>query len=47
MRPLRRNLTREYLSWSIFDDLFALMDFLDFEDAKDRHPVTAKEFGIQ
>ena len=31
----------------IFDDLFALMDFLDFEDAKDRHPVTAKEFGIQ
>ena len=31
----------------IFDDLFALMDFLNFEDAKERHPVTAKEFGIQ
>ena len=31
----------------IFDDLFALMDFLDFEDAKETHPVTAKEFGIQ
>lgn len=30
-----------------FSDLFGIMDFLDFEEAKERHPETAKEFGIQ
>ena len=30
-----------------FNDLFGIMDFLDFEEAKERHPETAKEFGIQ
>lgn len=30
-----------------FNDLFGIMDFMDFEDAKDRHSETAKEFGIE
>ena len=30
-----------------FNDLFGIMDFVDFDDAKDRHPETAKEFGIE
>ena len=30
-----------------FNDLFGIMDFMDFDDAKDRHPETAKEFGIE
>jgi hypothetical protein len=31
----------------IFNDLFGIMDFLDFERAKEDHPESAKEFGIQ
>ena len=30
-----------------FDDLFAILNFLDFERIKEEHPVSAKEFGIQ
>ena len=29
------------------NDLFGIMDFLDFEDMKEIHPETAKEFGIK
>ena len=29
-----------------FDDLFAILNFLDFERIKEEHPVSAKEFGI-
>ena len=30
-----------------FDDLFAIMNFLDFERIKEECPESAKEFGIQ
>lgn len=30
-----------------FDDLFLIMDFLDFEMLKEERPESAKEFGIQ
>lgn len=30
-----------------FDELFSIMNFLDFEQLKEEHPETAKEFGIQ
>ena len=30
-----------------FDDLFAIMNFLDLERVKEEHPETAKEFGIK
>ncbi len=30
-----------------FNDLFGIMDFMDFENAKEMHPETAKEFGIE
>ncbi len=30
-----------------FDDLFAIMDFLDMERIKEERPESAKEFGIQ
>ncbi|NLZ95488.1 MAG: hypothetical protein GX921_06665 [Bacteroidales bacterium] len=29
------------------NDLFGIMDFMDFENAKEMHPQTAKEFGIE
>ncbi|HKM94963.1 MAG TPA: hypothetical protein VJY41_15035 [Prolixibacteraceae bacterium] len=29
-----------------FDELFAIMDFLDFEKIKEERPESAKEFGI-
>lgn len=31
----------------IFDDLFAIMDFLDLERVKEERPESAKEFGIK
>lgn len=30
-----------------FDDLFSIMDFLNFETLKEERPVSAKEFGIE
>ena len=30
-----------------FDDLFAIMDFLDFERIKEERPESAKEFGVE
>lgn len=30
-----------------FNDLFGLMDFLNLKEAKEMHPETAKEFGIE
>ena len=30
-----------------FDDLFAIMDFMDFERIKEERPESAKEFGIE
>lgn len=30
-----------------FDDLFAIMDFLDLERIKEEHPESAKEFGVE
>ena len=29
------------------NDLFGIMDFMNLEDAKEMHPETAKEFGIE
>lgn len=29
------------------NDLFGIMDFMNFEDAKEMHSKTAKEFGIE
>ncbi|MDD2413011.1 MAG: hypothetical protein PHR79_08885 [Bacteroidales bacterium] len=40
----------EYQSLTLerkFDDLFAIMDFLNFEKLKEERPESAKEFGIQ
>ena len=30
-----------------FDDLFSIMDFIDFDTLKEERPESAKEFGIQ
>ena len=30
-----------------FDDLFSIMDFLNFETLKEQRPLSAKEFGIE
>ena len=30
-----------------FDDLFSIMDFMDFETLKEERPESAKEFGIE
>ena len=30
-----------------FDELFSIMDFLDFENLKEERPESAKEFGIE